>query len=185
MNVMTRKQRSTQSSRMAIRPRVRRAPAMAVLALSAAGLLIAAAPEPEAPHATQFSPYVAPNEWDFYGCRLKAGPAYDDLHQSTATYHFIGAGEVSCPTNRNLEITVSQWRDTNGYADGGEVIQVGAEAYSGALTTGSIWMYTGGVCQDGSPSAAYLSQVYVTIDGEASGWLASAWQEAPPGEGCP
>lgn len=151
--------------------------------LAAASSLGGVAPaQAGVPHASQLSPFVDIMGYTWGDCFIKVGPAYDNWH-AAPDYHFFGAGEVNCASSHEIDITILQYRDSNGSGPGGDVGAVGDPGSSGPLYTNYVWVATGPACKDGSPDAEFFASAYLTIDGNDIGWLPGYQQPTP--QGCP
>jgi len=130
------------------------------------------------PATAAFSPYVPPRAYDWGDCRIRVGPGYDTARAGRADWRVLGAGQVDCARGHDrIGIAVRELRA----GDGPPVVAAAVTAHAphGASTVAA---RTAPVCRAG-PVARWQTQVLVTVDGRASGWLGGGWS-GPRTDGC-
>ena len=132
-----------------------------------------------APPATAgFSPYVPPRAYAWGECRIRVGPGYDGARAGRADWRVLGAGEVDCAGRHDrIGIAVRELR-----AGGGQPVVVAAAAAQERRAASTVAARTAPVCRI-TPVARWETQVLVTVDGRASGWLGGGWS-GPRADGC-
>jgi len=132
-----------------------------------------------APPATAgFSPYVPPRAYAWGDCRIRVGPGYDSARAGRADWRVLGAGQVDCARRHDrIGIAVRELR-----AGGGQPVVVAAAAAQERRAASTVAARTAPVCRI-TPVARWETQVLVTVDGRASGWLGGGWS-GPRTDGC-
>ena len=131
-----------------------------------------------APPATAgFSPYVPPRAYAWGDCRIRVGPGYDTARAGRGDWRVLGAGQVDCAgRHARIGIAVRELRA----GDGPPV--VAAEAERAPRPASTAFVRTAPVCRT-ALVARWQTQVLVTVDGRATGWLGGGWS-GPRTDGC-
>ena len=114
------------------------------------------------------------NSWNWYGCKINAGPVYDP-HTSQGRFAVIGGGQfTACPVRHNFEVYVQEQYKAK---LGGPVYNIGARAASG-LFRNSYGMPAGNIAQTArlcGYTGYWRTAVDVWSNGYWSGWRYSEW----------
>jgi hypothetical protein len=132
-----------------------------------------------APPATAgFSPYVPPRAYLWGDCRIRVGPGYDTARAGRADWRVLGAGQVDCAGGHGrIGISVRELR-----AGDGPPAVAAAAAERAPRGASTVFARTAPVCR-AARVARWQTQVLVTVDGRASGWLGGGWS-GPRTDGC-
>ena len=133
-----------------------------------------------APPATAgFSPYVPLRAYAWGDCRIRVGPGYDAARAGRADWRAIGAGQVDCARRHDrIGIAVRELRT----GDGPAVVVAASAAEQAPAGSPAVFARTAPVCR-AAPVARWQTEVLVTVDGRATGWLGGGWS-GPRTDGC-
>jgi len=128
--------------------------------------------------AAGFSPYVPPRAYAWGDCRIRVGPGYDSARAGRADWRVLGAGQVDCGRRHDrIGVAVRELR-----AGDGPPVVIAAAADQAARGASTVSARTAPVCR-AAPVARWQTQVLVTVDGRATGWLGGGWS-GPRTDGC-